>query len=111
MISNRSYDGQAARSHGHNLNGDIFNKEMTGMVENYGDLKLYFVGSGEVSEGNTIDNWDGFSKTLVAATCRRNALLVAKLYDQNKALPGTLEWEGQPITMVSFLDPNTGRYL
>lgn len=81
------------------------------MVGNYDDLNLYFVGSGEVSEGNTIDDWDGFSKTLVAATSRRNALLVAKLYDQNKALPATLEWKGQPVTMVSFKDPNTGLYL
>ncbi|MFN7497864.1 MAG: hypothetical protein ACK5SF_10710, partial [Hyphomonadaceae bacterium] len=50
-------------------------------------------------------------KTLVAATSRRNALVVAKLYDQNKAWPATLEWEGQPVTMVSFKDPNTGLYL
>jgi hypothetical protein len=81
------------------------------MAENHNGLKLYFVGSGEVSEGNTTDDWDGFSKTLVAATSRRNALVVAKLYDQNKAWPATLVWEGQPITMVSFKDPNTGLYL
>jgi hypothetical protein len=33
------------------------------MAENHKGLKLYFVGSGEVSEGNTTDDWDGFSNT------------------------------------------------